>query len=451
MSGSANADTIAAISTPPGSGGIGVVRVSGALAGHVLEGLCGDMPEPRRATYRNFRDAHGQLIDAGIVLWFPAPSSFTGENVAEFQGHGSPGALRAVLERCLSLGARLAHPGEFTERAYLNQRIDLAQAEAVADLIGAETIAAARAASRSLTGEFSGLVEAFCEELRTLRVLMEAAIDFPEEDIDVIAEYDVIRRIEETAVRLGEVVRAGRRGQLLREGLRVVLLGVPNVGKSSLLNRLAEADLAIVTDVAGTTRDLVQAQLSIEGVPISIVDTAGIRAGGDAIERLGMGRAVAAAGEADVGLVVVDAREDWRAAVSALREVVAVPERHIVVRNKIDIVGEAPAVHQEDGCTVIGVSALRGEGIDRVRSELLLAGGWDRQGGEGVFMARTRHLEALESARGYLERAARIEGSQADVMTEELGYAERALEAIVGRRVPDDLLGDIFSRFCIGK
>jgi len=450
-----NADTIAAIATAPGRAGVGVVRVSGPGARTVAEGLLGACPSPRLAVLRAFRDAAGEPIDRGLALWFAAPASYTGEDVLELQGHGGPVVLAALLERCLALGARVARPGEFTERAWMNARIDLAQAEAVADLIDAASVQAARGAMRSLTGEFSQRIDALAEAVLDLRVLVEATLDFPEEDgVDFLAASDARVRLARIRATLEEVFTAARQGSVLREGLVVVLAGAPNVGKSSLMNRLAGEEVAIVTEIPGTTRDAIRQSLVIDGLPVHLVDTAGLRESDDPVEREGMVRTRAAIERADVVLWVrsAEARESPDPAIDPLAESIATlaaRARFIDVVNKIDLTGEGAGEIRKADRWTIRVSAKYGEGSDLLRRALRdVAGLGDAQ--EGLFLARARHLDALVAARGHLD-AAVAPGLAADLIAEELRLAHEALGSIVGRVTPDALLGEIFGRFCIGK
>lgn len=451
----ASADTIAAIATAPGRAGVGIVRVSGPGAVRVAEGIIGGLPSERQASLRTFRDSEGGTLDIGVALWFTGPRSFTGEDVLELHGHGGPVVLRGVLERCLALGARLAEPGEFTRRAFVNDRIDLAQAEAIADLIDAASEQAARGALRSLSGEFSAAVDRVAHALLDLRILVEATLDFPEEDgVDFLAESDALQRLANVRSELAAVFRAARQGSALREGLVVVLTGAPNVGKSSLLNRLAGDEVAIVTKHPGTTRDTVRQTIVVEGLPIHLVDTAGLRDSDDPVEQLGMQRtrdalaradlvisvraADAMAGDATVSTVAALALEALPASVARLQVV-----------NKIDLTGEAAAELDGEGGWTIRLSARTGEGIERLRGALLRLGG-QTETGEGVFLARTRHLAALQAAERHLASAAE-ERLPADLLAEELRLAHEALGSIVGRVTPDALLGEIFGRFCIGK
>jgi len=439
-------DTIAAIATPPGRGGIGVVRLSGPDLKPFMQGLLGRDLRPRHAHRVRFLDAHGRVLDDGIALWFPAPHSFTGEHVLELQGHGGPFVLQGVLERCLELGARLAQAGEFSRRAFLNDKLDLAQAEAIADLIDAGSRQAARSALRALEGDFSREVNALKEALIQLRMLVEATLDFPEEDIDFLRQADAWGRLEAIAGQLEGVLASTRQGVLLRDGLDVVLIGQPNVGKSSLLNRLAGFEAAIVTDVAGTTRDTLREVIQIEGVPLHILDTAGLRDSADSVERLGIERTWAAVAKADIALLLIDAQHGVGEAETAiLGRLPGIPV--LTLHNKIDLTGEAPRIG-EDGSD-IWLSARTGSGLDLLRARLLELAGW-QQSGEGVYMARVRHVQALTRARVHV-RAAREADRQLELLAEELRLAHRALGEITGEFSADDLLGVIFAQFCIGK
>jgi len=439
-------DIIAAIATAPGRGGIGVVRVSGAHIDGLIEGILGRRPCPRHATYANFLDAGGEAIDAGIALYFPAPASFTGEDVLELQGHGGPQVLRRLLGRCQELGARLAEPGEFSRRAYLNGKIDLVQAEAIADLIDAQSQAAARSAMRSLAGEFSRRVRTTVDALIQLRTLVEASLDFPDEDIDFIEAADARGQLARLIEKVDAVRRQARQGALLREGLSVVLIGQPNVGKSSLLNRLAGFEAAIVTDIAGTTRDTVRESILLEGIPLHVIDTAGLRDTTDPVERLGIERTWKAVENADIALLLVDARRGIGPDEAAiLARLPAIPR--LTLHNKIDETGETARL-SEDG-QEIWLSARYGDGMDLLHNRLLQLAGWQTLG-EDTFMARARHLEALERAAGHLA-SARQQFTRLELFAEELRLAQEELAAITGEFNADDLLGEIFGRFCIGK
>jgi tRNA modification GTPase len=432
-------DTIAAVATPPGVGGIGIVRVSGPQAPRVAERLLGRVPQARQATVASARDARGTPIDQGIALYFPAPHSYTGESVLEFQGHGGPVVMQAVLNACVEAGARLAEPGEFTRRAYLNGRMDLAQAEAVADLIEAASREAAASALRSLRGEFSSAIHALVARLVELRALTEAMLDFPEEEVDVLHRDDAAERLAGLRAGLEDVLRKSRQGSLLRSGIRVVIAGRPNVGKSSLLNRLAGEERAIVTPIPGTTRDALREPILIDGVPLVIVDTAGLRAPADPLERLGIERTQRELQEADLVMLVFEAGETH----APLEELPAGVAR-LEVYNKADL---APGFVAPEGA--VAVSARTGAGIDALRAALLASAGW-RAAGESVFIARERHLHALRQAASHLAAAA-DEGRRWEIFAEELRLAQEALSRITGEFTADDLLGEIFGRFCIGK
>ena len=434
-------DTVAAVATPTGRGGIGIVRVSGPKVPAIAKTVLGRLPEPRKAIHCSFRDAHGERVDEGIALYFQAPHSYTGDDVLELHGHGGPVVTHSVLEAVLDAGARLAGPGEFTRRAFLNGKLDLAQAEGVADLIDSVSREAARSAMRSLNGEFSSVVEGLVAGLTELRALTEAMLDFPDEEVDSLHRADAARRLELLRAALAEVISKSRQGSLLRAGIHAVLVGRPNVGKSSLLNRLAGAERAIVTAVPGTTRDALREAIQIEGVPIIVVDTAGLRTSQDEIERLGMARTRQEMERADVLLVILEAGKE-EAPQGPLPEA----GTRIDVVNKIDLIPGSVAGRRGNE---VHVSAKTGAGLDALRMALLEAAGW-RSGGETVFLARERHLRALDAARINLESAA-SQLAQWELFAEELRLAQEALGQITGRISADDLLGEIFSRFCIGK
>lgn len=453
---SADRDTIAAIATAPGRGGIGIVRISGGGSRAIAEALLGATPAARVATLHDFRDSGGGVIDQGLALFFQAPDSFTGEDVLELHGHGGPAVLDAVLAQVCALGARLARPGEFTERAFLNEKLDLAQAEAVADLIDAASQRAARAAMRSLAGEFSAHVAAIDQALLAVRVLVESAIDFAEEELDLLTDIELRTRLAGIGKRIAALQDDCRQGQVLRDGLDVVIAGSPNVGKSSLMNRLLAENRAIVTDIPGTTRDLLRADLEIDGVPVRLADTAGLRPGGDAIERIGMQRARAATRDADLVLLVVDDRDPAAAsprdaahaegAADALASA-ARSGRLLSVRNKVDLSGAAPGRVAD---REVRVSARTGAGCNALRAAIAEAAGGAP--GEGVYLARRRHLAALSAAAEHVAAAARqVDAGAGDLAAEELRAAQHALGGIVGATSVEDLLGEIFSTFCIGK
>ncbi len=431
-------DTIAAIATPLGRGGIGIVRVSGPAAARIAKQVTGGLPTPRRATMARFKAGDGEPVDEGIALYFAAPHSYTGEDVLELHGHGGPVVMQALLAACLDAGARLAEPGEFTRRAFLEGKLDLAQAEAVADLIDASSREAARSAMRSLSGEFSAAIEALRRQLVELRALTEAQLDFPEEDLERMHREDASRRLAVVRGTLAEVLAKSRQGSLLRSGVHVVLAGRPNVGKSSLLNRLAGDERAIVTPVPGTTRDALREPVQIDGVPLVLVDTAGLRESGDEVERLGIERTRRELAHADVVIAVTEAGAAGMPA-SELPQAA-----RIDVYNKVDLRPgfEAPA-------GALAVSAKTGRGLAELRRAILAAAGWAASG-EPVFLARERHLRALATAAGHLERA-QAEAQRWELFAEELRLAHQALGAITGELTADDLLGEIFARFCIGK
>ncbi len=441
--------TIAALATPPGRGGIGVVRVSGPAAADIARGLLGRLPRPRYARFCAFLDAAGEPLDEGLALYFPAPRSFTGEDVLELQGHGGPVVLDLLLQRVLALGARLAEPGEFSRRAFLNGKLDLAQAEAVADLIESGSAAAARSAVRSLSGAFSARVHALVEQLIALRTFVEAAIDFPEEEIDFLSDGRVADELEALRRSLAQVLATARQGRLLREGMRVVLAGRPNVGKSSLLNALAGAESAIVTHVPGTTRDVLREEISLAGMPLHVIDTAGLRESRDPVEQEGIRRAWREIEQADRILLLADARDGFGAEEEAIRARLPAALPVTLVLNKVDLTGAAPGLC---GAAQVNISATEGLGIEALRSHLQEVMGF-RGAAEGVFSARRRHLDALAGAAEALERGAeQLRGQFAgELLAEELRIAQQALGEITGAFSSEDLLGRIFSSFCIGK
>jgi len=436
-------DTIAAIATPTGRGALGIVRLTGPAIPVLARRLLPALPAPRHAALMRVRDAGGETLDEAIVLHLPAPRSYTGEHVLEIHAHGGPVVLQGILQACLDAGARLAEPGEFTRRAFLNGRLDLAQAEAVADLIDAASREAARSALRSLQGDFSSAIGELSAQLVELRALTEAMLDFPEEDVDALHHDDARARLARTRHALEEVRSRSREGALLRSGIQVVLAGRPNVGKSSLLNRLAGAERAIVTPIPGTTRDALREAILIEGVPLIVVDTAGLRATCDEVERLGVERAHAEMAQADIVLAVHDASAPQ---VDPTESIPRAPAR-IDVYNKIDLAPDflpPPAA-----AAAVLVSAKTGAGLDRLRRGILEAAGWAGHG-EGVFLARERHLRAMSDAAHHLDAAAQ-QISHWELFAEELRLAQHSLSAVTGEYVADDLLGEIFSRFCIGK
>lgn len=441
-------DTIAAIATASGRGGIGVVRISGQSLLPLAMTLSGKQPTPRVATLADFRAVDESVIDSGLLLYFPAPHSFTGEDVLELQGHGGAVVLQMLLSRCLDLGARLAEPGEFTRRAYLNGKLDLAQAEAVVDLIDAASTTAARSAVRSLQGSFSNEVNALLDQLTELRALVEATLDFPEEEIDFLEAVDAFGRLDRLQKKLAQVFDRATQGNLLQGGLHVVLAGQPNVGKSSLLNHLAGHDLAIVTPIAGTTRDVVRGSLQIEGIPLHVIDTAGLRETDDEIEKIGIARTWREIERADVVVLLVDARQGVQEPDRRILERLPARLKRITVYNKIDLAATNPERHEEADGVAISLSAKHGDGIELLRQELLTIAGWHPA--EDVFIARERHLRALAETREHVDAAvARL--PHLELLAEELRLAQTALGTITGQFSADDLLGEIFGRFCIGK
>ncbi len=443
------ADTIAAVATAHGRAGIGVIRVSGPVTAQIAASLTGGLPAERRAQLSNFCDASGEAIDQGIAIYFRAPHSYTGEDVLELQAHGGVAVLRMLLQRCVELGARVAEPGEFTKRAFLNDKIDLAQAESVADLIDASSADAARSARRSLTGQFSAQIGVIRDALIELRALVEAVLDFPDEEVDLIERHQVLSKLETIRSGIAALTASAAQGNLLREGVQVVLLGAPNVGKSSLMNRLAEEEVAIVTEVPGTTRDVLRRELVIGGVPVHIVDTAGLRVSDDPIERIGVQRSLQQIEMADVALEVVDATAAISKATEAAPFPIPVRSINIRVINKIDLTGEPPRVQADGAVETVWLSAKTGSGIELLRERLLAAVGW-RHSEEIPFMARERHIDALNRALAGVERAA-TQTQSLELFAEELRLAQVALGEITGEFSADDLLGEIFSRFCIGK
>ena len=445
----ASPDTIVARATPPGRGGIAVVRISGPGCRQIARSLFDTVPVPRRAELRRIPDRAGQAIDTGLVLFFPAPGSFTGEDVLELQLHGSPVICELVIERVLELGARLAEPGEFTRRAFLNDRLDLNQAEAIADLIDARSRAAARAARRSLQGDFSAAVLALNDRITELRVYVEAAIDFPDEDTGLADDPQLRKRRNAAASSFTILHHTTRQGVLLRDGIQVVIAGRPNAGKSSLLNALAGYDAAIVTEIPGTTRDLVRESVEIDGLPLHVIDTAGLRADPGQIEAEGIRRARAQLACADHALLVVDVTADADEATAEL--VAELPQglAWTVARNKIDLAGEPPG---PAGASQVNVSAKTGAGLDALRDCLKAAAGYESPG-EGSMIARQRHLQALNRARSHFDEACRLldRDGAGELFADELRQVQNALSEITGEFGTEDLLGEIFSHFCIGK
>ena len=444
-------DTIAAIATPPGRGGIGIVRVSGPATRSIAETMLGRLPRPRYATFTRFLGAAGQSIDLGLALFFPAPHSFTSEDVLELHGHGGPMVLDMVLARALELGARLARPGEFSERAFLSGKMDLAQAEAVADLIEAGSASAARSALRSLEGEFSGRVYALVEALTRLRMFVEAAIDFPEEEIDFLADERVVQELDGLTRGIDELLASTQQGVLLRDGMTVVLAGPPNAGKSSLLNALARTEAAIVSPIPGTTRDVLRERIHLDGMPLHVVDTAGLRESRDEIESEGIRRARQQMERADRVLLVLDDAVGAGLPSEVLKHVPPALPR-TVIRNKTDLTGRAVGATNSAGAVEIALSVKTGAGLHDLRQHLKACMGF-QPAGESAFMARRRHLDAIRRAQDHVARGrAQLKETRAgELLAEELRLAQQALAEVTGEFTPDDLLGRIFSSFCIGK
>lgn len=442
-------ETIAAIATAPGAGGIGVVRVSGPLVRAIAQQVLGNCPTPRQAVYGPFLQSDRTLIDRGIALFFPNPHSYTGEDVLELQAHGGTAVMQLLLARCLECGARLAYAGEFTQRAFLNDKMDLAQAEAVADLINAATAEAARSAMRSLSGVFSQAIDALLQQLIDLRMYVEACLDFPEEDIDFISQGRVAEKLAAIHTTLLTIFHQAKQGNLLREGMHVVLVGQPNVGKSSLLNALSGEEVAIVTPIAGTTRDTIKSVIQIAGVPLHIIDTAGLRETADAVEQEGIARTWKSIAQAQVALLLVDSQHGIGPQEHQILQQLPATLKQIWVHNKIDVSRETARLEERPDGTHVFLSAKTGEGLAILQQALLTLVGY-QPSGEGVFMARARHLDALQTVDMHLQHAAQ-RLSAAELLAEELRYAQEALGTITGAFTPDDLLGEIFSRFCIGK
>ena len=451
-----NTDTIAAIATAPGRGGVGIVRVSGPKAKAIADSMLGFVPKARYAHYCSFNDEHAQTLDEGLALYFEGPNSFTGEDVLELQGHGGPVVLDFILKRVCELGARPARPGEFSERAFLNDKMDLTQAEAIADLIDSASEQAARCAVRSLQGAFSKRVHELVENLIGLRIYVEAAIDFPEEEIDFLSDGKVEADLKTVMANLASVMQEANQGTLLREGMNVVIAGRPNAGKSSLLNALSGRDTAIVTHIAGTTRDVLREHIHIDGMPLHIIDTAGLRDTPDEVESIGIERAWNEIKQADRVLLMVDGTETtstephdiWPDFVDRLPH----PERITVIRNKADLTGEQSGFMPSQGSTVISISAKDGVGVQTLREHLKTVMGFDAAS-EGGFIARRRHIDALNQAKTFLDNGLDqlLGASAGELLAEDLRMAQNALNEITGEFTSDDLLGKIFGSFCIGK
>ena len=443
-------DTIAAVATPLGRGGVGIIRVSGPLVTEIAEQILGSLPSPFKASHRLFRDKYDQTLDDGVAIYFPAPKSFTGEHVLELQGHGGHIVMDMLLKRCLELGARLAKPGEFSERAFLNDKLDLTQAEAIADLIDSGSEQAARSALRSLQGDFSQAINSLLQKMIEMRVYVEAALDFPEEEIDFLADKKVLDRLNDIKQQLSDITAKAKQGSLLRNGLHLVIIGKPNAGKSSLLNALAGNETAIVTDIAGTTRDVLHESINLDGIPLHLVDTAGLRESNDPVEKIGIERAWQAVEKADLVLLLLDEtqasnRDD------NIQEILAKLPNEIPVlkvQNKIDL-SNHKAGKQGDQ---IYISAKNKMGINELKAELKQCMGY-QQNNEGSFIARRRHLHALAKTQEYVDNAEAqlVQFNAGELMAEELRLAQDELGQITGRFTSDDLLGEIFSNFCIGK
>ncbi len=446
---SPNADTIAAVATAQGRGGVGVVRISGRNVRALANGILGSLPKPRHATYGNFLDDRGDVLDQGIALYFSAPHSYTGEDVLELQGHGGPAVLQLLLQRCLDLGARLAQPGEFTRRAFLNNKLDLAQAESVADLIDANTAEAAKSAMRSLRGDFSAAIHGLLTDLIHLRMMVEAMLDFPEEEVDMmdLGRRDVL--LSRIQLKLQITLDSAKQGSLLREGAHVVIAGQPNVGKSSLLNLLSGEELALVSDTPGTTRDVIRQVIQVRGVPLHIMDTAGLRQSQDEVENMGIARTHQTLSRADLILLLLDASQGMTAGDEAILAALPAEIPRLLVYNKTDLLAGKATANAEMHEPTVFVSAKTGEGLEDLHSRLLDAVGW-RDQESGAFMARERHLRALQLAQVHLSQAQTVLAT-AELFAEELRLTQNALNEITGEFTPDDLLGEIFSRFCIGK
>ncbi|WP_151704845.1 tRNA uridine-5-carboxymethylaminomethyl(34) synthesis GTPase MnmE [Nitrincola alkalilacustris] len=449
-------DTIAAQATPPGRGGVGIVRVSGPLSETIAHQVLKQLPRPRFAHYGPFHGAESDIIDEGIAIYFPGPNSFTGEDVLELQAHGGPVIIDFLLKRVMELGARAARPGEFSERAFLNDKLDLTQAEAIADLIDSTSEQAARCAMRSLQGEFSRRIHALTEQLIQLRIYVEAAIDFPEEEIDFLTDGKVLGDLKQVLTDLKKVQAEARQGSIIREGMSVVIAGKPNAGKSSLLNALAGRETAIVTDIAGTTRDVLREHIHIDGMPLHIIDTAGLRDAPDAVEKIGIDRAWQEIHKADRILLVVDSSENpaedpailWPEFVERLGH----PNNITVIRNKIDLQQESPSIIDRSEYSLLSISAKNSDGIELLREHLKRCIGFNTTT-EGGFMARRRHLDALERAyQQLITGLEQLQGAGAgELLAEDLRQAQQSLSEITGEFTSDDLLGRIFSSFCIGK
>lgn len=444
------ADNIVAIASGAGYAGVGVIRVSGTNLSGVIAGLVHkDELKPRLVHYVEFYSSDNQVLDSGLVLFFRGPKSFTGEDVLEIQGHGSPVVLNMLLKRCLELGCRMAEAGEFTKRAYLNAKLDLVQAESIADLIHAESEASAKGALKSLKGEFSGRIQQINQQLINLRMFVEATLDFPEEDIEFIANAKIKTKLEALQQEIYTLLGSTKQGVLLNNGANIVIVGRPNVGKSSLLNALANEEVAIVTEIAGTTRDIVRQKIIIDGVPFNIIDTAGIRETDDVVEKIGIERALNAVSSADLCMIIIDDNIGMSFEDHQILSKLPVGLPKLFIHNKIDLNGQSPRIDEQDGSAQIYLSARERLGVDLLRSKLLALIGWNNSAGD-VFLARTRHLDAMRLTVEHIDTAF-TNWQSLEILAEELRYAHTALGSITGEFSADDLLGEIFSKFCIGK
>jgi tRNA modification GTPase len=442
-------DTIAAVATPSGRGGVGIIRVSGPLVGQIAKEVLGEMPSPFVASHRLFKDSQKQTLDDGVAIYFPAPRSFTGEDVLELQGHGGHIVMDMLLNRCLELGARMARPGEFSERAFLNDKLDLTQAEAISDLIDSGSEQAARSALRSLQGDFSGAINSLLKKMIEMRVYVEAALDFPEEEIDFLADKRVIQRLTSIKNQLAVITEKATQGSILRNGLHLVIIGKPNAGKSSLLNALAGNETAIVTDIAGTTRDILHESINLDGMPLHLVDTAGLRESDDPVEKIGIERAWQAIENADIALLLKD--DSAELTESSIDQIISkLPKNlpRLIVHNKVDLIKKNAGKHNNK----IYISAKHKTGIETLKTELKQMMGY-QQNNEDSFIARRRHLDALKKTKVLVENAETqlITFNAGELMAEELRQAQDELGKITGKFTSDELLGEIFSNFCIGK
>ncbi len=444
--------TIAAISTAMGAGGIGVIRISGPLALEIGQKICGSILIPRVANFHSFKDSNGSLIDQGLILFFSEPNSFTGEDIIELQCHGGTVVTQSILNLCLKMGAALAEPGEFTKRAYLNNKIDLAQAESVADLINASTVEAAQSAANSLSGKFSLEINNLLKNLIELRMYVEACLDFPEEDIDFISEGNVKEKLQNLSETMIKIMQAASQGQLLRDGISLVLVGQPNVGKSSLLNQLSGEDRAIVTDIPGTTRDAITSDINLNGIPLNIIDTAGLRDTDDPIEKFGIEKTWLSLEKGHIALFLVEASKGITEYEKSILERLPEDIKRIWIFNKIDLIKGKAKIEQLDNDQIVYMSAKTGEGLDLLKQVILNIIGFQEnvEGNQSRFIARKRHLEALENVYQSIQNA-QLNIASAEIVAEELTVAQKHLSSITGEFTSDDLLGEIFSKFCIGK